>query len=421
MNSSEWLEHIDPEDANYEEELRQAAQSFQTFEAAFDGFLREQGYVGNLEDAEEKLRFLQTKYAEAGMELNRRAVRDWFKKQIRASKRTIAFQMCFAFHLNLEETQDFFRTVYLQRGIDCHDSSEMIYYYAIDHGLSWQKAQELIAQAPPVTQKEIPSDSKALFTGTIQTALEQFQDESELLDFLWEHQDQFGYRNVTARRQIRLLWKEISGAGGLADQELQSDESNKESKRELRTSEQEGSARSAWDIFRQLFFFYKNKGIEEDAKELENIYRSAGDRTYAPIFRDNPILHPLAAAEFPGRQGIEKILRGEEKVTYETIRKMLILLLFYRYWTKKRQEFGQSYYEATIEDREEWREETESYLEEAGFATLYAGNPYDWIFLYAAQCDDPLWTLRDFLMTVYTEKQNVLRENDMSVEKNEGR
>ena len=397
MNSSEWLEHIDPEDANYEEELRQAAQSFQTFETAFGGFLREQGYTGNLADAEEKLHFLQMKYADAGMELNRRAVRDWFKKRLRASKRTIAFQMCFAFHLNLAQTQEFFRTVYLQRGIDCHDPAEMIYYYAIAHGLSWQKAQELIGQAPPVTQKEIPSDSKALFTGTILEALEQFREESELLDFLWEHQDQFGYRSVTARRQIRLLWEEISTVDGLANQELEID-----------------NARSAWDIFRQIYFYMIEDGTEKDIEELENSYQSAGDRTYAPIFRDNPMLHPLAAAEFPGRQGIEKILRGEEKVTYETIRKMLILLLFYRYWMKKRRGFGLLYYEAAAEDREDWREETESYLEEAGFPALYAGNPYDWIFLYAVQCDDPLWTLRDFLMTVYTEKQNVLRENNMT-------
>ena len=60
-------------------------------------------------------------------------------------------------------------------------------------------------------------------------------------------------------------------------------------------------------------------------------------------------------------------------------------------------------------------------MEEAGFPALYAENPYDWIFLYAVQCDDPLWTLRDFLMTVYTEKQNLLRENDTVAEKNEGR
>lgn len=405
MNSSEWLECIDPEDENYEEELRQAAQSFQTFEAAFGGFLREHGYVGDLADGEEKLRFLQQQYAQMGMVLNRRAVRDWFKKQIRASKRTIAFQMCFAFHLDLQQTQEFFRTVYLQRGMDCHEPAEMIDYYAIAHGLSWDKAQELIAQAPPVTQKEIPSDSRALFTGTIRMALEQFQNEQELLDFLWEHQEQFGYRSVTARRQIRQLWQEISKAGGLADRELESD---KKLDPESCVSGQERSARSTWDIFRQLYY-YEKEGDTEESDELDDLFQPVGDRTYAPIFRDNPMVHPLAAAEFPGRQGIEKILRGEEKVTYETIRKMLILLLFYRYWGKQKLNAGQTFYEARETQREDWREETESYLEEAGFPALYAGNPYDWIFLYAVQSDDPLWTLRDFLITVYTEKETTSR------------
>lgn len=96
-------------------------------------------------------------------------------------------------------------------------------------------------------------------------------------------------------------------------------------------------------------------------------------------------------------------------MTYETIRKMLILLLFYRYWGKQKLNAGQTFYEARETQREDWREETESYLEEAGFPALYAGNPYDWIFLYAVQSDDPLWTLRDFLITVYTEKETTSR------------
>lgn len=43
-----------------------------------------------------------------------------------------------------------------------------------------------------------------------------------------------------------------------------------------------------------------------------------------------------------------------------------------------------------------------------GYPTLYAGNPFDWIFLYSAHDDSPLEALRFFMRELYLVKKDEL-------------
>ena len=67
--------------------------------------------------------------------------------------------------------------------------------------------------------------------------------------------------------------------------------------------------------------------LQLDKKEVK---RLATDRSIKPILEK---LHDSAQDSFPDRQGIELILRGEI-VSYERVRKWLVLLTFYTYWAR---------------------------------------------------------------------------------------
>lgn len=103
---------ISPEDENYIQELLEIASSFRTFDAALDEFIVQKGYTGNLADTDAKVRFIKCKFDEAGIPIEARILKGWFQKHTQAEKRDYAIQFCFAFHMTLEETQDFFRRVY---------------------------------------------------------------------------------------------------------------------------------------------------------------------------------------------------------------------------------------------------------------------------------------------------------------------
>ena len=122
------------------------------------------------------------------------------------------------------------------------------------------------------------------------------------------------------------------------------------------------------------------------------------DRSLKSLLRDNGFLHPLAEASFPDRDGLTKILRGEV-LSHERVRKLLILLAFYRFWAGKALKQGD--YEAGYGDADRCLASLNDYLTEAGFPALYPGNPYDFIFLAAVNADCPLLTFREYMREMF--------------------
>ena len=84
---------------------------------------------------------------------------------------------------------------------------------------------------------------------------------------------------------------------------------------------------------------------------------------------------------------------SEEKVTvsksYDSIRKTIILLDFYRFWISVK--LGKIYTEFSKDElRDIYVDEAADLLYNCGYEELSAVNPYDWLFLSSAQSDEPL-------------------------------
>ncbi len=383
-------DEISPEDDNYTEELLQVVKSFRDFDEALDNFLLKKGYAGDIHDTDEKVSYIKDKFKEAGISSLPRNLKKWFAEKKRIEKRKIAFQFCFAFHLNLEESEEFFRTVCLQRGFDCHYVEEAIYYYAISNHLSYGEAEELIEQAPEDTKGKIDFNGEVLFTASIIKEINRFKSKEELLLFFRENIEQFGYNNATAYKYITDLWHKIDMPDGLAEKEKAL--MNLSGMQQIETNNKN---RSVWNIYLQIL------GLDGcDEADNSPLFVLDTDRTLKPFLKDNDLLHPLAEDSFPDRQGLEAILRGEHK-SNELVRKTMILLVFYEFWVKRILRAGNCYAQAEPADAERCHAEINRYLLDAGYPALYAGNPYDWIFLFAMQDTYPLETFRGFMQELY--------------------
>ena len=363
--------------------------SFRGHGAALSGFLDTHGCSCEM-SPEAKAAFLKEKFAAAGIGGTKaRNALTWLTSE-KGFERETGFRIAFALGLSVEDTNDFFRTVMLDRSFDCHTIREAIWYYCIFHRKGYPAAEKLIAESPSPERIRVPDSADVLYTKNIISFLRICGNEEALIRYFEENLDQFGYNQVKAKEYIRFLWTPISAPDGLAARE------RKYFPDDDRPGDQEG-ADSTWNIYLQIL------GLDQaDVRHIET------DRTIKPILENKTFMHQFASDNFPNRQSIEKILRGESTQN-DLIRKTLILLAFYRFWMNTAlSRTGVKTYEAYENDRERCITEIDQYLLDAGFPEMYAGNPFDWIFLWAAGRASPMQAFRSYwqLLSAEYSEQN---------------
>ena len=383
------LEAISWEDDDFIEELLRVVQLFRPFSDAVTEFICEHGFRGDASDPEEKTGFIRAAFVRANMEPPRE-IREWFTAG-QPIRRETAFLLCFAFGLDGGETDEFFRRYYArERSFNCHQVQEAIYYFCLNHGLSHAEALKLRSRVPEGGEGGKTGD--VVYTGTIIAELNRIETEEELVAYLTENIDRFSANNVTAYETIRRLWERAAGPEGLLIAERKAftsplDDAASGKRLPLRFGE---TGVKPWDAYLAI--------LQLDKK---SVGRLETDRTIKPVLEK---LHESARHSFPDRQGIELILRGKT-VSYERVRKWLVLLTFYTFWARKAVNAGS--YEAAAGDAERCIAHMNRVLVDAGYPELYVGNPYDWIFFYAMKSDEPLSTFRYIwseLLTVVLEE-----------------
>lgn len=395
---------IEQNNFEYEDEpekLEEVMKGFRNFDKALDNFLIEHGYVGEKENIKDKIKYIQKKFDAASVDhIDPRVLENWFSIGNRPKtekpfalfrvEREKLFRFCFAFQLPVEESNDFFRRVCLQRGFDCHDMEEAVYYYAISNKFNYPEAKAIIAKLPKENKKKDKIDldcNDILYTNAIIVEISRLKNADELIQFFYCNYDRFKYNNVAAYEFIKKMWNKISEVQGLADKEkfnLLSEDWN------LRKESQK--PRSKWDVYLQIL------GLAKTSELISGV-----DRSVSAFLKDNKLLHPLAADSFPGRQELEAILIGKPK-SYEVIRKTLVILSFYRFWVNKALEYKGEQCRAKRGDYEKYIETINHYLNDVGYPMLYVGNPFDWIFMYAASQKSPLDAFRDIIYNLYEVK-----------------
>lgn len=366
------IDDLSPEDDDYEERLLETAKRFRHFDAALDAFLLQHGYDGELSDAGQKEAFIKDAFRKAGM-TPPREIRKWYDPNPRRITRETAFEICFAFGLDAKETDDFFRRVFMrERSFDCHVIEEAVYYFCMCRGIPYAGAREIVRRVPAAPAGQAGAEREVLYTSSIRRVLDQIESAEQLIAYLTEKGAQFAYNNATAYAMIKRLWSEIAGAGGLLERE-----------QGLLEDELKGVVNKAGG------FNVENALLAILQLDRNSVNRLPGDRSLKPLLS---LLPEDIQASFPDRQGLETILRGE-RVHYERVRKWLILLKFYHFWAVRALARGN--YAAQRLEEFKCRDEIDLFLTGAGYMELYPGNPYDWLFLFAAHQEDPLDVFRE--------------------------
>lgn len=391
-------EVLTPDDDQYEEKLLTIASTFRGFSQALTSFLCTHNFFGNADDIDEKVDYLKDQFKAADIPLPR-DIQKWFLKDT-GIKSDTAYQICFAFHLDVEGTRDFFRRVYFERAFDCHSIPEAVYYYCMRNGLSWPDAREIISRIPKAKMTGIRAGREILYTGTIIEFIDGMKTPDELVTFISDHIEQFGYNHATATKHIQELWAALSCEDGLAYKEgLLLDKTfnvdfGTDSESDDAYTTVTKKADSVWRILAQILCLDRRQTVQLGA-----------NRTIKPLLENNTLLPSLAAESFPDRNGIELILRGKH-VSHERIRKTMILLEFYTYWANAVVSHQNALWERAETEAERCIDKINRYLIEAGYSELYPGNPYDWIFLWAVKDRQPLVTFRYYMLYLYAFKSD---------------
>lgn len=384
------------------EELKKAAEFFRTFDERLDTFLINHGFFGDIKNIEEKVKFITDKLKAAGVPIPRN-IKAWYSKHKMIERRT-AFYLCFAFGLTIDETADFLRRICLLRGFDCHLMEEAVYFYALKNNLPYAKVQAVLEKVTLVKPKKINTEN-IIYTEFIIEELDAVQSEEELIAYLSENACKFRYNNATACTAVHKLWTSISDNPGLALKERKTlyasfdkdTNSELEEKEISKRKERKRADDSIWEIYLQIL------GLS--GSNIAGFYK---DRTLKPILKENELVLPLVEDSFPDRDGLNKILNGEH-VSYERVRKILILLAFYTFWADRA--LKRNGYHAKYGDCENCRARIDEYLAEAGYPSLYAGNPYDFIILSANNDNYPLLIFREYIQEIfYSKNSNITSE-----------
>lgn len=393
-----WAMTIDPIDDNYEEKLKEVATTFRGFGDALTAFIKLHGYCGK-DNASDKVLFLKEKFKQSKIAIPRN-VEQWFDNDGWKSRDT-AFKICFAFNLDVDGCNDFFRRVQFERSFDCHKINEAVYYFCIKEGLKYKDAEEIIEkinQTVDVCKSKTLPDENILYTSSIIDEINNIYEAEKLVSYVTENANNFSYNNATAIKFIKSLWCQISGPDGLAKKE------GKYINKQLNIFSQEVNAKrdnfldddyitseedsSSWTIYTQIL------GLDNLQEE-----KFSEARSLSSVFKENILLPLKASSCFPNIQMLNSILRGELGEN-ERYRKMIILLVFYTFWAKKIVEKKNIFYKIDARDCERCLYLINKYLVDAGYPVMYYGNPYDWIFMWALRDDYPLYAFRSYIQEV---------------------
>lgn len=296
-------------------------------------------------------------------------LKSWFRGGPRPKKgedsRETMFAIAFALRLTTDETAELFHKVYLDRAFNFRNEKELVYYFCLSNNKTWSDAQRIIAS---IEHTELSEDA-TIYTTAIRNEIDSFTDENELLAYIRTHRHNMEQSNVSARENLEKLLTEAK----------------KYARMEASLPAHEGQYSGQW----------KN----EDTVSVNFMYSVITETTPSTkkgtttVFK-NARLPKEIKSRFPEAGSF-----SEKNPTYESIRKMIILLFSYVFWYH----IQWDKLEADIED---YTDQLNALLNECGFSMLYYGNPYDWLFLYCTVSENPLDVFRSIIEQVLKKEED---------------
>lgn len=384
---------------------------FRDFHVGLDYFLKE--YVGfemdDSTDIKSKVDFIASRCKAISYTIDKQVIKGWYSTHPsnNVDSRQKMYALCFAFNFDVDRTKEFFRKVYFERCFDCHDMTEAVYYYCLKHGLPYTHAMDLIKQLPDLAQlNKSDTPKEVLYTNQIINRLDLIETDEELLSYFEINKNNFldtkqsalkVYENLVStikgsEEDVKALKKgNYSSIQGLVIKELSKMEYHEEQNiREYDLLYKQFDSEEF--MLSHILGIYSYSTTSKDEKKKALIKNPASIQ-----ITKASSLPALLRRSFPNKQVLNNLRNDFAHVSYDTLRKAIILLSFYKCWcevTYCREEIG------LPEDVEQEvlfefaMDSINNDLMDSGYEALYPGNPYDWLFIFSSKSDDPLSTFR---------------------------
>lgn len=285
--------------------------------------------------------------------INRNTVLNWFSGKstpnMGISNRERMYILAFALGLTSDQTDLLFSKVLLDRAYNPRNIMEFVYRYCIATGKPYQAASALLRQAEAVLAGD-DSSSETIRTQQMAAISVSTIDEEELLSMIERNRHNFVLSDVRAKAEVQNLLDKIRGNLVLREYQLHHQTENCD--RDLL-----GRDTDSLD-----FMLYVIKDQESTSKKTKGL----------PSLPD---LFPKEIAnDFPDKSTFSL----KDPSSY-ILRKEIIFLAFYYFWAK----ISTDKCDVVPADLyDEFKDNLNQRLESCGLSPLYAGNPYDWMFLY---------------------------------------
>lgn len=390
--------------------------SFRTFDKGLIELLIKKGYSANRENINDMTDYLFSKLRDINSTVSKKTVLSWLsgerRPKIEAGYRQRMYEICFALNLTAEETIWFFHHVYYARAFNCHIIDEAVFYYAFLNNLPYSEALKIIDTVNASKPNADAVDGDPYYTNFIQKRISEFKSINELEELLISNKNNFNSWNKSALRTLN----------GLID-ELKASEAAKKDIDKLKDAIRGAKKRNNklntinlkinnYDqcglIMKELFYDAKHdennsqSEAEYILEAIDNINVRSNDfllerllSTYEGFSKRAVDIPYAVLNSFPSKSSMSGVLSEagiSKSKSYDAIRKMIVLLDFYSFWVQIK--IGENEIDLNDISKDDlfniYLDEANTRLNQCGYEDLYAGNPYDWIFLCSARNDEPL-------------------------------
>ena len=254
------------------------------------------------------------------------------------------YDLCFALEMDYKQTAVFFQKHFLTLPFIIRSRTDAIFFYCLYHNRPYNVAKRMLEDSEAFVQQKTVDTS----TIEIKNKIKEIDDDMQFLNYLSEHcygsKQQFRLAKSLINNEIEIIRKFIL----------------KDSVDEINSPDR----LNRMTIFTLLGYKYDGK-------------------------QDNKTILPKRFTEsLPNDVTLGKIM-NDENVSYELLRKTLMLLRFYNF-----------YHEAENTDRNticanllDFMAGLNGTLNACGFAQVYMLHPFDCLLMYCANSEDPIMTL----------------------------
>lgn len=353
---SQWYDLIN--DVNYANTLQNI--SYKSVRQGIVSRLKDLGIQFDEHDANAIRKVLLNLYKSHGMDTEsvRKVIKNWIEHGAVSDKRdnrVNMYNLCFVLGLDIKQTEDFFDKRFFTIAFNYKDGTDAVYYYCIKNNKSYDDVEAFLA----IVKNNNISTGANGNTTYIKRQIDEINDDEEFIEYLKLNCFSEEMQMQSARRIIHKLYDDLE-------------------------------CNSVSSFLESLYGYNIQSTARYSAKEHgKSIGISKGK------------LPKSFTKSLPNDTQMGNVLNGQ-KASYETLRKTIILLIFYSFYISHESMEASNYTTKIIEaDLEDFIKETDVKLVEAGYKPMYVKHPFDWIILFCAYTPNPLATFRELIYISY--------------------